>query len=722
MPEPLALAIPRPSAATAMEVAAALARAAPPPLAARGDAPWLRPEQRATARCLVGVLERHGGALLADPVGSGKTFVALAVADALRGAAPAAAIVPAPLIHQWRARAEGCGVPLEVLSHVAVSRGMVPSEATRVVVIDESHHFRHHSTCRYEVLAPFLVGRRVLCVTATPAVNRLEDLAHQLLLGVRDDALRASGTPSLRQALRAGAPPAALGELVIATPPSADLPALSGRATRWNGVSDPAEPAWLSELDALALSSQGPIAALVRCVLLGAAASSPAALRASLARYALLLRHGEDARRAGRPVDRAMIRRFTAEAPEQLLLWEMLPGEVGALQLPLADLDRVDRLRASIDLQAVDSKVETLRSLIADGEPTLVFANAVATIPYLRDRLLDSTPAWITGARAGWRHVPVPRERVLEWFRPGAPDVSPRVLLASDVAAEGLDLQRAKRVVHYDLPWTAMRLAQREGRSRRLGGMHAEVEVVRMEPPGWIERRIRISAVLHRKSLLAARAGLDGDSSSWRWRHELGAAWSGVTAREGMTAVEGERSEALIGLEVATAHALFGVTTFAVVDLEGRWTEAPSEVCGRIALLRDASARPVTDEEWEAWRTRIAPLARAVLQRATASAWAAGPHTPEGRALVKRLQQLARKAAREREVDRLRRLEGSLAFARRGHTAGEERKVDAMLRLDDDALARERDDPREAGAVGGIRTVRIVGAVVFVAGRARRRR
>ncbi|MBI3746094.1 MAG: hypothetical protein HY264_06140 [Chloroflexi bacterium] len=42
-------------------------------------------------------------------------------------------------------------------------------------------------------------------------------------------------------------------------------------------------------------------------------------------------------------------------------------------------------------------------------------------------------------------------------------------LLASDVAAEGLNLQRAGRIVHYDLPWTAVRLEQRDGRALRQG-------------------------------------------------------------------------------------------------------------------------------------------------------------------------------------------------------------------------------------------------------------
>ena len=332
--DPLRIALRWPARAPALAVAAALAQGAPPAPSPDGDAPWLRPEQRVTARRLVGVIRRHGGALLADPVGSGKTFVALAVATALRGSASVAVVVPAPLVPQWRRRAQACGVPVEVLSHVAVSRGRLPTPATQIVLIDESHHFRHPDTQRYDHLARFLVSRKMLCITATPVVNRLEDLVHQLLLGVRDDALRSAGTLSLRRSLRAGDAPPTLGQLVIASPACDSLPARREIITRWGGTLDPDAPAWLPMLDALVLSPRGEIAALVRCVLLGAAASSPAALRAALGRYALLLRHGLEAQRAGRPIDRNLIRRFTAEAPDQLLLWEMFPGGASPEALP----------------------------------------------------------------------------------------------------------------------------------------------------------------------------------------------------------------------------------------------------------------------------------------------------------------------------------------------------------------------------------------------------
>src|SRR3989442_208159 len=73
------------------------------PLALEGKTPWpawLAPHQVPAAERLTGILGRHGGALLADAVGLGKSYVALAVALAL--GEPFALVVPAVLVRPWR--------------------------------------------------------------------------------------------------------------------------------------------------------------------------------------------------------------------------------------------------------------------------------------------------------------------------------------------------------------------------------------------------------------------------------------------------------------------------------------------------------------------------------------------------------------------------------------------------------------------------------------------
>src|SRR5213078_2867943 len=88
LPEPLACLLTPEAIGPAPAVAAFGARALLDltPLALEGNTPWpawLAPHQVPAAERLIGILGRHGGALLADAVGLGKSYVALAVALAL---------------------------------------------------------------------------------------------------------------------------------------------------------------------------------------------------------------------------------------------------------------------------------------------------------------------------------------------------------------------------------------------------------------------------------------------------------------------------------------------------------------------------------------------------------------------------------------------------------------------------------------------------------------
>ena len=71
------------------------------------------------------------------------------------------------------------------------------------------------------------------------------------------------------------------------------------------------------------------------------------------------------------------------------------------------------------------------------------------------------------------------------------------MLVSTDVLSEGQNLQDARVVVNYDLPWAVVRMVQRAGRVDRIGQTADEVVVASMLPPGGVEevignhRRIR---------------------------------------------------------------------------------------------------------------------------------------------------------------------------------------------------------------------------------------
>ena len=647
---------------------------------------WLLPGQIRSFRRALAALDRYRGALLAEPVGSGKTYVSLAVVSVLQGGRPTACLVPAPLADQWRAVAARLGIPVVVGTHQAASRGRLPLGTRGLVVIDESHHFRNPRTRRYAHVAPWLTGRPVLLLSATPIVNRLDDLAHQLLLGVRDNALAADGLVSLRASIAMGRGLGALGSLVIE-----DTQAAGPRPARLAGTSAPGvEEASIAEraiasLGRLRLSAHPPIAALVRGVLLRAAASSPAALTGALRRYGALLRHARDARQSGRVLGRAELRAFAGELDDQLVLWALVADGTGATELALDDLDMVDIIVADTAAAAVreDPKVSRLRALLRDQRPTLVFTTQRETVRHLRDRLGPPPVAWCTGQRAGLGVLPAPRAAVLGWFREERAWTGlgpPTCLVVTDVAAEGLDLRRAARVVHYDLPWTPMRLEQREGRAVRLGSGREYVEVVRFEPPLAFDEALELGQRLRRKAALPGLVGLGPEGVRlWRWRSELSDRYGDGPAISGSALVaSGALSPGgglLAGFELVAHRSgkreRIG-TVVGCLRSDGTWREDESTVAECLRAAADSEERaPPPPALLRRALDRLASPIRARLAVAASRRWAAAEPDEAARRLARRLGELVRAAARRRDVDELARLERALGFAAGGHTAGE---------------------------------------------------
>ena len=616
-------------------------------------------------------------------MGSGKTYVALAVAAAMRR--PTVCLVPATLAHQWSEVARRLGVPVEIGTHQLASRGRLPETRGGLVIIDESHHFRNPRARRYRHTALWLLGRRLLLLSATPIVNRLDDLAHQLLLGVRDDALLADGVTSLRSALSSGCGVAALGGLVVE-----DSAEAGPRPARTASVSQPVsgEEATarhlLACLEGLVLSRHAPTAALIRTVLIRAAASSPAALATALRRYRGLLLHGADARRAGRTLSRSELREFAGELDDQLVLWELVAGGQGTLELALEDLDTIGGvLDACARAADADTKLDRLRALLRDGRPTLVFTTRRATVHHLRDRL-GVTVAWCTGDRAGLGRLPAARSSVMHWFRDSGPPSLPTCLVTTDVAAEGLDLRRAERVVHYDLPWTPMRLEQREGRAVRLGSSHAHVEVIRFPPPPALEAALRLDDRLERKAALPAKAGLGEDGVRlWRWRSAVADLLGGAPGVEGTALVRGTgRAGALAGFTLTDPVGTRAEPIAAVVgwlESGGGWTEDSWIVTGRLVdAARAGRTGPAPIGAVQATLDRLASPIRTHLALAAGRRWTAPPPSSTARQLAARLGEWVALAARARDRGGLERLERALSFIAGGYTAGEAMLVARM--------------------------------------------
>ncbi|HEU5051322.1 MAG TPA: helicase-related protein, partial [Gemmatimonadales bacterium] len=630
---------------------------------------WLLPHQRRTFRRVLAGVRRYGGALLADPPGTGKTYIALATAAALEGRATC--LVPASLRRQWLQTADRVGLPVTLHTHEQASRGGLP-RLDGLVIIDESHRLRNTGTRRHHFVARSLTGHSVLLLSATPVVNRLSDLTNQLALFVPDDRLAPLGVSSLSALPASNRLPPALSCLVHVSATVAARPDARKRVFRTDvGYED-----GLGDLDDLELSTRPAVAGLLRGVIRRAAASSPAALDAALRRYRLLLLHARDAAASGGSPDRAALRRWVGELPEQTVLWPLLADHPSAgSDLALGDLPRLDRLIRRIDLlvERPDARAQRLAELLRDQRRTLVFTCYRDTALWLR-RWIEPAPAWCTGAAAGIGHIRMPRDLVLAGFGPPGRIAArgPQVLVTTDVTAEGLDLQGASRVVHYDLPWTPARLDQRVGRAQRLGGMHPDIEVVRMDPPAALGSKLHQVTILASKRRLPERALLAGRALE-RWRRVMGVA-SEKVGRAGRAAVGHGQAEGVLAgvslVELGAEERLLGTTVFWIPDHGAPDDSAEATAARMEEAQRGRIGPPPTGEEVGAIGAWIEPAARSMLLAAHQARWQ-GAGTATTRRLVRRIARFGRAAAGRRDELALALADRAIQALCRGHTTGE---------------------------------------------------
>lgn len=121
---------------------------------------------------------------------------------------------------------------------------------------------------------------------------------------------------------------------------------------------------------------------------------------------------------------------------------------------------------ALINSDAASARWDAVCRLIdqADGEKVVLFAQPVETVTVIADvleRRYGQRPALIIGNQSD-------EERTLQVARFQRAE-GPRFLVSSKAGGEGLNMQKARRLIHLDVPWNPMDLEQRIGRIHRFG-------------------------------------------------------------------------------------------------------------------------------------------------------------------------------------------------------------------------------------------------------------
>lgn len=130
------------------------------------------------------------------------------------------------------------------------------------------------------------------------------------------------------------------------------------------------------------------------------------------------------------------------------------------------ELDIVKELKEQAENVDVDSKAEKLKEFVEGilmedpDEKILIFTEYTDTLEYLRDEILSEY-------EIAQIHGDVDHERRRAEQRRFEDEVN--IMLATDAAQEGINLQFAHIMVNYDLPWNPNRIDQRMGRLHRYG-------------------------------------------------------------------------------------------------------------------------------------------------------------------------------------------------------------------------------------------------------------
>ena len=171
------------------------------------------------------------------------------------------------------------------------------------------------------------------------------------------------------------------------------------------------------------------------------------------------------------------------------------PGQAAHFQVELDYLDSF-----ITDLQALsqgDSKTTQLKdelSRIFRHRPTvIIFTQYTDTMDYLREQLQTVYRGQIAcySGRGGeiWQGMtwlPTSKELVKNRFREG----EIKILLCTESASEGLNLQTCGVLINYDMPWNPMRVEQRIGRIDRIGQTYDKVWIYNYFYRDTIEDRI----------------------------------------------------------------------------------------------------------------------------------------------------------------------------------------------------------------------------------------
>lgn len=500
------------------------------------------------------ILNKYGGVIIADAVGLGKTFIAKGIIEQIQSIGKKILIIcPASLKILWEQETNELNVKKEIISQESVGReglANVDMDNFDYVFIDEAHSFRNITTNRYTSLIKEIVGKKVVLLTATPINNSVYDLYNLLSLFLKDDVFKKSfGIASLKNVFKDFANKQndvskILSETMIRRSkkyvqmyysqndksgfnikfPTRILDTINYKlGDIYNGnifeqIGNLIENINLPILSEYETTEIQEIynKALVKTLLLKRFESSIEAFKISIRKQLKYCDLMLESIKNGKVFYKRDIAGFNEENLEYELI-KPIQKDINNVNFDREEFVRYlndDRISFELILNLLvntdetnDNKLKALNGLLTENpnRKILIFSQYKDTTRYLHRALQNLGYKDIEEIDSNNSNEQR-KVQIVSQFSPKSNKENYnnrlreiKILIATDILAEGQNLQDADTIINYDLPWNPVRIIQRQGRIDRLNSEHDYIYVYNFIPDDKLDEILKLTKKLYDK-------------------------------------------------------------------------------------------------------------------------------------------------------------------------------------------------------------------------------
>ena len=461
----------------------------------------LTPSQRMTLSASLSIIQNHRALLLYETVGSGKTYIAAALAAFCQNQDNTAChvVAPAHLLGQWQHVLKQFDVRASLHSYqtASLNRIPIPRNADDLWLIDEAHLLKNQSTNRYNNLRRLTARHKICLITATPSSLGWQDLfALMRLCGLPDKVTEPAWISAFAQAIM---PQSRVPALQI------ENECIKQYSTIHYSITN-AHPDYTSFLDTMARIQWNAILpnddvipiSLLPTILIHRLLSHQNSCLITLKKLYQYYRNCRQP--SGLILTRDLFRTLMGTDGNQLLLPFCYPSTTHPhVSETDSDIQQIaHHLKTCIQFldsfnKRYDEKMNNLRKCLNQIDPekkVIIFTQYADTALYIAENLkIDKPVGLITSAQAKLNQHNISPDLLIAMFDPGQslplswtqnalPDT--QILICTDAFACGHNLQKASVLIHFDLPWNPTTLHQREGRISRKGQSARHIQIMTM--------------------------------------------------------------------------------------------------------------------------------------------------------------------------------------------------------------------------------------------------